>query len=395
MMKNLKNNRLVVVVVIATVFGIASGFVGEMLARVYMLEDTFNIPFFSEIDLRGGNTRTPGLVIRNPKKVVVEQNEKVGEIVESATESIVGVYKKKISLEDIEVNEGEKVFDIEEYYKLNDRLGEAFIVTSDGWLISNYTPRVTLSSVSTTTGEISQKIVDEYVVIDGDNDVYNVLNMVVNEESDYSFWKIDSRDLSARELVTSGEIKNGQILVGIDIDGRVVIETVGDVVNSNLDMVKFTDEYNQKISLLNEIEEGYFFFNLGGGFVGFSESGKNIELINNHFYAIDSLLLKRKISKPNFGIYYVDLSELVTIDENEKMIGAMIYRNKKGVAIVEDSIADRAKLLPGDVVVSINNIEINKENNLASVLSTFKIGDSLSIGLLRSGDDVKIEIEIE
>jgi S1-C subfamily serine protease len=390
MKKILENNKLLVVVIIATVFGMASGFVGEIVARVYLLENTFNVPFFTEIDFRGGNNNgASGLIIRNPKKVVVEQNEKVGEIVASGKESVVGIYKKK--KQDIKKTEE---FDLEDYYRVDIRIGEAFIVTSDGWLISNFTPKVSASLISTTTGELPVKLFEEYVVINDNQKVYSVQSIIVGEQSDYSFWKIDARDLPVRQLVTGEDVRNGQILAGIDIDGRVMTGTINDVVDSNDQVVKSTDDYSQSIELSTDLVPGFFFFNLEGGIVGFSEKGNKIEMIHNYIYAIDSILQKQKIEKVKFGIYYVDLSDLTVAGIDTASIGALIYENKSGVGVVKESVMERAGLQTGDIVIMINNIEI-KNDNMARVLSRYKSGDRINIEFLRDGEKKKADIVVD
>jgi len=396
MKKMLVNNKLLVVVIIATIFGMTSGFVGEIIARVYFWEETFNVPFFTEIDFRGGNSRGSGLVIRNPRKVVVEHNEKVGEIVESVTESVVGIYKKKtLSQVDLETEKTIN-FDLDNYYQVSDRLGEAFIVTSDGWLISNFTPKEAGTTlIGTTSRELPAEMIVEYVIIDREKKIYDVINIVVSDAHKNSFWKITSKDLPVKEIVVSSSVQNGQMLVGVDIEGRVVQTIVGDVVDSNENLLKSTDNFKQRILLVGDMSKEYFFFNLEGGVVGFSGEDNSLDLISNYIPAIDSLLAKEQIIVPIFGISYIAMSDLVSARNEVDRRGAVVYKNKSGLGVVKDSIADRAGFVAGDVILSVNNIEINEDNDLAYVLSSYKIGDKLSIDFARNKENKKLEIVVE
>ena len=71
------NNKIIYIVIISTIFGLASGVIGSMVSRVYVLEKAFNIPLlgYSYLD----SDKTGNLVIQGARKVVIEQNAKVEE----------------------------------------------------------------------------------------------------------------------------------------------------------------------------------------------------------------------------------------------------------------------------------------------------------------------------
>ena len=132
-------SKFLVIIILSTIFGLASGMVGTLLTRVYILEESFNVPFYGEIDLSGARYAGLSLVISNPKKVVVEQNSKVIETVRSAKNSIVGIFKKKEVIKSLEGVK--KKFNIDDYYQIDDRIAQGLIITSDGWIISSYVPQ--------------------------------------------------------------------------------------------------------------------------------------------------------------------------------------------------------------------------------------------------------------
>lgn len=394
-MKNfLENYKFLTIVLIATFFGLASGFVGQMVARVYLFENTFDVPFFTQIDFRGNNNGSSGIIIRNPKKVVIEQNEKVDEIVNSVSSSIIGIYKKSlVANNNIEKNvKGD--FDLNNYYKNSDRVGEAFVMTSDGWLISNFTPVEKEVLVSTTSRELSKKVTDEFIVISNEKKIYNISSIVVSEEYKYSFWKIDSKDLPVKEIARGDDIKSGQLLIGIDIKGRVELANVKDIVDNNETLIKSTDGYYQDLILSASPSKGFFYFNLAGGVVGFSENQERLVLIESYAPAIDYLSMKEKIGKTVFGVNYIPMVDLVATGNEAVSKGAIIYKNEKGIGVVKNSIADKAGLKMGDIITSVNNVEINKNNDLAYILSFYRIGDSLDIEYVRNGESAMVEIKI-
>ena len=90
-------------------------------------------------------------------------------------------------------------------------------------------------------------------------------------------------------------------------------------------------------------------------------------------------------------------SENVAIAVALKNIGYEIESKGDGVAVVgllEDSPV-KDKLKKGDLINSINNIEIFSATEFISTLRTYSIGKTVSIGLLREVDGVKEQMYIE
>ncbi|MDD5031746.1 MAG: hypothetical protein PHR36_01740, partial [Patescibacteria group bacterium] len=127
--KILDKNRVVILLVFVVIIGLLAGVAGELISRVYMFEDAYNIPFFGNISFSDSNYQGANLVIQGAKKVVVEQNVKVAEIMNSVSGDLVGIFKK------IKTADSESKFNPDSYYKLNQALGSGLIITSDGWII--------------------------------------------------------------------------------------------------------------------------------------------------------------------------------------------------------------------------------------------------------------------
>lgn len=88
------NNKILLVVLISTLIGGLSGAVGAIVARVYLMEEIFNLPLMgSDINL-SGNINNAGLIIRDAKKIIIEQNDKVSETAANVKTGIVGIFNK-------------------------------------------------------------------------------------------------------------------------------------------------------------------------------------------------------------------------------------------------------------------------------------------------------------
>ena len=133
------NNGIVWVIILAVVFGLAGGIVGELVARAYIFENTFRIPFFGDLDLSHSGNGGSSIIIRNAKNVVVEQDVKVKETSTAVAQSIVGIFKKKattttaLSQQERAVGAVSRL--VGDSYSANDLLATGFIITSDGFSV--------------------------------------------------------------------------------------------------------------------------------------------------------------------------------------------------------------------------------------------------------------------
>ena len=90
-------------------------------------------------------------------------------------------------------------------------------------------------------------------------------------------------------------------------------------------------------------------------------------------------------------------SENVAIAVALKNLGYEIDTRGEGVAVVGllDDSPVKDKLKKGDLLNSINNIEIFSATEFISTLKTYSIGETVSIGLLREVDGVKEQMYVE
>lgn len=382
----MNSSKILVIIILATIFGLGSGMVGTLLTRVYLLEESFNVPMFGEIDLSGSSYTNQGLVISNPKKVVVEQNTKVTETVKAVSASIVGIFEKKI------LAEGEVEFDLDNYYSLEDKLAEGLIMTSDGWILSNYVPQE-LKGINTQNEELlaqrKAEAEEAYVIITSDNKVYEVNNVMVDDLRSLSFWHVAETAFPVKKFISRDELLNGQILLGVNWDANVALSSILEVKRLDDTKVKSSDDFFEEIVLSDSLNEEFtdgFFFDLNGNLAAVRNLEGEIIPIYSYQSCITCLLNGDDIIRPSLGVNYTSLSELVPVGENiGELYGALITRDARGVAIEKDSPADLAGLEEGDIIISVNNVEINEINDLSRIISTYRSGDEILLLVDRDG----------
>ncbi len=383
------NNKIILIVVLATIFGMLSGLVGTVVARVYVLEKAFNVPLMGEINLSGNYFGQQGLVIRGAKKVIVEQNTKVLETINSADNSIVAIFEKKQSIDEKQDNNIKNI--IESAYNLKDEAGQGLVITSDGWIISSYAPKAYSNDIATKTKE---SIIADYVIIDNNKEIYSIEKIILDTVTGHSFWKIQANDLPVKVFVEAKNIHNGQMVLAVNWNGSSFLSIIVEKNKDDKKLYKTSDNFFNKIKLADDPGSdfyGSFVFNLNSDLIALIGNKGEIKLISDFAPCIDCLLGDEKIKYPELGINYLDLSDFVFSDGDIDK-GVLIYADETGTAVKKGSLAEKAGLETGDIILSINNILLDETNKLENIFKSFSVKDEILIKYLRDNKEFEIEI---
>lgn len=391
------NSKILGIIILSTIFGLGSGLVATLLTRVYILEESFNVPLYGEINLSGSQYSGSSLVISNPKKVVVEQDAKVAETVSSAKDSIIGIFEKKKNAENQSI--GSTDFDADNFYKVEDKIAQGLIITSDGWIISNFVPQE-LKKVSDDT-EVSkknvEKIAGEYVIITNNDKVYSVDNIIIDHHLSYAFWHINENSLPVKGFISRPEISSGKMLIGVDWDKNVVLSSVFKIHKTNDGLVRSSDDFSEEIILTEKYNEDFgdgFFFDLNGNLAALVDSDGKIIPAYTYLPCIKCLLTDRVVKYPSLGMNYINLSDLIVTGTEKEIKGAMIAENSQGIAVEKDGVAQKAGFQANDIITAINGITIDEKNDLSNLISSYAVGEKILIDFERNGQKFSVNVEL-
>ena len=358
--KFFQNHLLVSVMIIALVFGSAGGIAGTLIARFYLIDSSYN---FSS-----GKYTDQGIVISNPKNVIVQQDVKIDETVKAVAGSLVGIYKKQ------QPAKSGEAFVLENFYKLSEPSGQGFIISSDGWIITSL--------------EL-EKIYADYVVIAADKRIYTIDRAQSDNLTGFNFIQVAAKDLPVRKFAENQEMKRGSLAVSVDWLGASWVSSVKGF-SGESGLVKSSDSPAKKL-VLNEKLPAEFYgamvFNLAGDALGLVDSNGGVEPMSHLKGVIKNLFQEKIAQRASLGVNYLDLSQLVAINEqnNLRQKGALIYQDQKGVAVFKNSPARESGLRQGDIIISVDNAEINQGNDLADIIQGYAPGDKIILTFLRAG----------
>lgn len=377
-MSNLKNffrkYRFVFLTTAVLILGLLGGILGDLLVKPYLIDALFNLSASGNLDFSRGGLDGQRLVIANAKNVIVEQDKKAEETVTSAGLSLAGIYKKE------KTAKPGKAFSPDNFYQADEAAGQGFIVTADGWLV---------------TALAIDKISD-YLVITKDKKIYQIDKAVSDGASGFSFIHVAARDFSVRKIAAKEEIKPGGLTISVNWAGASWLSSVSGLKKKS-GLVQSSDNLSAKLVLASAVPlefKGAVIFNLAGDGLGLADETGEIEPLAHLAAAAASLFKNKVISRPGLGLNYIDLTSLAAkdSDNNYWQKGAVIYRDAKNSAVKKGGPADKAGLKEGDIIISVDNVMLDKSNDLADIIQRYAAGDKINLSIKREAAEREVEI---
>jgi serine protease Do len=396
-MKYFKSDKkLFFIILLSIIFGLVGGIFGEIAARVYIFENAFNIPFFGEIDYSKNLNGVSSLIIRDAKKVVVEQDQKVNETATIVGSTIVGIYKKD-SAKSMNIPKQPDGNGNIIYYKIDNIVGEGAIVTSDGWIMANFHPVEFDKDKTLDIKDINAEILKNYIIITKDKKIYSPDKIIIDSLSKISFWHILAADLPVSKFSSDYQINNGQSAIATNWRNWTWLTIVLNQTSIDSQDLSSSDVFIKQIVLDQTPRKefvGSFLYNLNGEIIALIDETNKIISIESYNPVISSLLKYKLIKRPSLGVNFINLSALNSVSQKSKPKGALIIKDKDNLAVVKGSSAEKAGLKENDIILSVNNIEISAENSLNKIISQFLPGDEIGIIFLRGSQSKEIKIKL-
>src|SRR5680860_238556 len=391
--KEKRKNTLLPLIFLAVVTGFIAGVTGEIVVRTYLLPDYNSSYFNNEFNLSDPNYNRSNLIIRDAKKVVVNQDIKVEETINSVQPSLLRVFRK-ISVGDegsIPATSSAESIDVPlndvNYYKLDNPDFIALTITSDGWVAASLSEAL-----------IANFDIENYVAIDNKLRLYDI--------DDKSYFNDLSANLIFLHLQGASNLPIKAVATRSDISlgqSVVMVSDFDSIFLTSVSAIKFpsgvlsSDNLNVRLSLADGASSEFansFIFNLAGDLVAIL--GSNSDLVPafslTHYW--QSFFSDKVFNPPYLGVNYIDLSRSKVIGLDKEK-GALLQADSNNDAVIVGSPAKLIGFQAGDIITWVNNKEINYNNDLASIISSYSPSDEVSVIYIRKGEESTIKIKLE
>ncbi len=269
--------------------------------------------------------------------------------------------------------------------------GSGFIITEDGYILTNY--HVIENS-------------DTVTVATYDDQTYEAEIIGYDETNDIAVLKIDAENLRPVTLGNSDKLRVGDSVFAIGNPlGELTFSLTHGVVSALSRNVR-TEAGNsmdliQTDCAINSGNSGGALFNSRGEVIGitnakYSSSGISEAEIDNVGFAIPvnsftrivtSIIENGYVLKPYIGVTVSPIS-----DETAGITG--IKAGAVVLDVTEGGPADQAGIRVNDVIVKVDRTEIKDSNDLVQVISKSEPGDVMTFNIYRQGEEIQIDVEI-
>lgn len=267
--------------------------------------------------------------------------------------------------------------------------GSGFILTADGYIVTNYHVIQSADSVTVSTyngASYSAKIVG------------------YDESNDLAVLKIDATGLSPVVLGSSEKLNVGDTVLAIGNPlGELTFSLTTGVVSALDREVTFSGgavmDLLQTDCAINSGNSGGALFNLYGEVIGitnakYSGSSSSGTSIDNIAFAIpidsvrsivESIVEKGYYTKPAIGVTVTNVSK------DSQQLG---IRGAWVTAVTKGGPAETAGVQANDVITAINGADISDVSGLKRAMAKVKAGDELVLTIWRKGQSLTVTVVV-
>ena len=267
-------------------------------------------------------------------------------------------------------------------------IGSGFLISKDGIIVTNH-------HVIDDASDITVSLFD--------GTKYKAKIIGIDKKTDIALLKINpTKELKFATFGDSQEARIGEWVIVIGnpygLGGSVSVGIVSargrDINNSQ------SDEFIQTDAAINKGNSGGPMFNVRGEVIGvstaiFSPSGGNVGIgfatpSNNVIQIVKQLRDQGEVTRGWIGVSVQDISQ--------EIADSMKLESNKGAFVVEvikDSPADKAGVLPTDIIIKFEDQEIEDMKFLPKAVAKFPVGKIAKIQILRQGKIKTLKITIE
>ena len=269
--------------------------------------------------------------------------------------------------------------------------GSGFIISNDGYILTNYHVIEDSSSITITLYN---------------GETYDGKIVGYDESNDIAVLKIDAENLTPVVLGDSDNLNVGDqvVAIGNPLGELTFSLTAGTISAKDREVTlsgNITMNLLQTDCAINSGNSGGALFNLCGEVIGvtnakYSSSSSTQASIDNIGFAIpinhirsivESIIEKGYLSKPYIGVSVTDVSA-----------ESRFYGLPQGAAVravAEGGPAEKAGVQTGDIILAVNGTEITGSTALVKQISAVQIGSTLNLTVYRQGETLEVTVTVE
>jgi Do/DeqQ family serine protease len=269
-------------------------------------------------------------------------------------------------------------------------MGSGVIISEDGYIITNNHVIENASTIEVTTN---------------DNKTYNAELLGSDEVSDIAVLKIvGDESFPYVRFADSDQTKIGEWVLAVGNPFNLTSTVTAGIISAKSRDLNDFDSKNQSFiqtdAAVNSGNSGGALVNTNGDLIGINTAiTSGTGGFVGYSFAVPSNVA-RKIFEDiiEFGNVQKGLLGVTGFGLNSKSADELNINLTEGFYVNDIEIemgASKAGIIKGDVIISLDNIKIEKFSDLSGYLSTKRPGDKISVGIIRENKNIKLNVTLE
>lgn len=322
-------------------------------------------------------------VVKTIEKVIVADNESIADIASRAASTV--VYIEAVNANEDTVS------------------GSGVVISSDG-------------VIATTTELVSQIDSALLFVRLADGQVYDVKDVYFDEYSTVVFLRIDAQNLATISFANSDDARSGKRLISISrsrssedalvaLGGFFSHDNVFSIMNPNSDFLQGVLSIDFSQSVLHK-SIGAPVVDFHGNMVGLISATEEMDVekeffaiaANDVYHAFETFLQKQDKTAKTSNKLGINYEMITAVDVHTQDIditsGAVVIMPETYIdqSVFAQTLAARAGLRGGDIVVMVNNETVDAKNNLSRLMDKYVNDEKVTLKILRGTELIQIDI---
>ncbi len=336
---------------------VVAGFIGGILGNwvfIYLLDKYYGIP--------GGNylaaPTSSSVIIRDAKKVIVEQDNRIAAAVASADRGFVRIFKRSDS----------------GVYQLKEAVATAAVMTSDGWIV---------------TPSRLNNALNEYEAVSADRRRFSLEKVETDSVTGLSFVRLArAQNLPVSGFISSAQLSVGQTLISVAPDASIEVGRLSRTIPS----VRASEGRPLVLSVTDFSTRSAYFFDAAGQMAGVSD-GSSMLAMDSIQSILENLLTDGQIRRTRLGVNYLNLSQALASGNDSGIL--LTALDKDNPAIIPGTPAERAGLKAGDIITAIDQTTLNEFSSFPSLLQEYRPGDTIALTVKRGQEVKTISVQLD
>lgn len=275
--------------------------------------------------------------------------------------------------------------------------GSGIIISEDGYILTN---NHVISSENSSSYYAITEATGITVNLYNDTTEYEATVVGTDSYTDLAVIKIEKTGLTAAELGNSDEVQIGEFVMAVGnplgMTSSVTTGVVSAVNREVSDGENNTFLAIQTDAAINSGNSGGALVNTKGEVIGINTlkiAGDGVEgmgfaiPISSTTDVVSQLIEYQTVKRPYIGISGSEVEDSVS----------QKYNIPKGVyvkTVEKDSPAEKAGIQPSDIIIKIEGTAVSSVTELNRVKNNKKIGDTVTLTILRNNQEMEVQLEL-